>query len=52
MFLHVNIQVFVGCSLATKVFIGKLPATIGVWVIIWQACDEMGSWANKIIARP
>ena len=26
--------IFIGHHLATKVFIGKLPATTGVWVII------------------
>ena len=26
--------IFVGCCLATKVFISKLPARGGVWVII------------------
>ena len=31
---HNNILLFVGCCLATKVFIGKLPATRGVWVIL------------------
>ena len=29
-----NICIFVGHCLATKVFIGKLPATREVWVII------------------
>ena len=28
------IKLFVGSCLATKVFLGKLPATGGVWVII------------------
>ena len=30
----IYVCVFVGCCLATKVFLGKLPATRGVWVII------------------
>jgi hypothetical protein len=34
--------VFVGHRLATKVFIGKLPATRGVQIIIVQANDERG----------
>ena len=29
-----HIILFVGCYLAIKVFIGKLPATRGVWVIV------------------
>ena len=37
--------------LATKLFIGKLPAAGWVLVIIGQADDESGSWANKIVAR-
>ena len=41
-----------GHCLATKVFIGKLLATRGVWVIIGLANDEKGSWANKIVAKP
>ena len=31
---RVVVCTFVGCFLATKVFIGKLPATRGVWVIV------------------
>ena len=34
---------FVGLYLATKVFVGKLLATRGVWVIIGLANDERGS---------
>ena len=30
----VHVHVFVGRCLATKLFIGKLPATGGVWVVI------------------
>ena len=33
-------------AIATKVFIRKLPATRGVWVIIGKANDERGSWAS------
>jgi hypothetical protein len=33
------ILIFVGDHLATKILIGKLPATRGVWVIIGQAND-------------
>ena len=32
--IHVYVYIFVGHHLATKVLIGKLPATRGVWVII------------------
>ena len=49
--MHIVI-LFVGHHLATKVFIGKLLATRGAWVIIRWANDERGSWANKIVARP
>ena len=32
--VRIHACILVGCCLATKVFIGKLPATGGVWVII------------------
>ena len=41
---------FVGHCLATKVFIGKLPATRGVRVIGW-ANDDRVSWASKIVCK-
>ena len=34
MYVCMYVCMFVGCCLATKVFIGKLPATRGVWVIV------------------
>ena len=37
-----TIIIFVGCCLATKVFIGKFLVTGGVWVNIEQADDERG----------
>ena len=42
---------FVGCCLATKVFIGILPAARGVWIIVRWANDERRSWANKIVVN-
>ena len=35
------------CCLATKVFIGKLPANGGPWVMIRWAIDEGWTWVNK-----
>ena len=39
----------VGSCLATKVFIGNLPALGRGWVIIKQANDEQRSTTNKIV---
>ena len=39
---------FVGSYLATKVFIGKLPAIQGGWVIIRYTHDERGSTTNDL----
>ena len=33
------------------VLVGHCLATRGVWLIIGQANDGRGSWANKIVAR-
>ena len=42
--------VFVGSYLATKVFIGNLPATGRGWVIIKLANDEGRSTTNKPVS--
>ena len=47
--VHVCMCVFVGSCLATKVFIGNLPATGRGWVIIKQASDEQRSTTNKSV---
>ena len=51
--VHVNISVhvlvFVGSYLATKVFIGNLPATGRGWVIMKLANEERRSTTNKSV---
>ena len=45
----VFVCVFVGSYLATKVFIGNLPATGRGWVIIKLVNDERRSTTNKAV---
>ena len=50
--IHVHVHVicmFGGSCLATKVFIGNLPAMGRGWVIIKLANDEQRSTTNKIV---
>ena len=49
--ISTKIHIFVDHCLATKVFIGKLPATARGWVIIQEANDKRGHWANKVVIR-
>ena len=45
--VHVALHVFVGCYLATKVFIGKLLAVGCVWVIIGRLMMKGGHEPTK-----
>ena len=44
-----HVCVFVGSCLATKLFIGNLPATGRGWVIIKLVNDERRSTTNKSV---
>ena len=49
MYVTINFSDFVGSCLATKIFIGNLPAMGRGCVIIKEANDEQRSTTNKIV---